>query len=192
MGPKYDDGGLSGSIAAFRIERSNVPVTDPTDPTFLTSITEGQQRAQGIELDGVWQTGGAWRLLANYAYTDAELTRDIPMDAVAGSDLPGVPRHSASVWIDYDRRDEAGDGWRVGAGFHAASSSWVEQSNTYRAAGYGVVNASGSYTAGRTSVSVAVKNLLDRDYDLPFWKMMEGRVAPGPERQVLLNVSRTF
>lgn len=75
---------------------------------------------------------------------------------------------------------------------HAASSSWVEQSNTYRTAGYGVVNASGSYTSGKTSVSIAVKNLLDRDYDLPFWKMMEGRVAPGPERQILLNVSRTF
>ena len=192
IGVKYDDGALSGSIAAFRIERSNVPVTDPTDPTFLTSITEGRQRAQGIELDGVWQTGGAWRVLANYAYTDAELTRDIPLGAVAGSDLPGVPRHSASLWIDHDRRDKAGDGWRAGAGIHAASPSWVEQSNTYRTAGYGVVNASASYTSGGTSISIAVKNLLDQDHDLPFWKMMEGRVAPGPERQILLNVSRAF
>lgn len=192
IGVKYDNGTLAGSIAAFRIERKNVPVTDPNDPTYLTSITEGQQRSKGVELDGVWQPGGAWRVMANYAYTDAELTADIPNGAPAGSDLPGVPRHSGSIWIDYDQRDEAGDGWRAGVGVHAASSSWINQSNSYKTAGYGVVNVSGSYTDGGMTYSVAIKNLLDRNYDLPFWKMMEGRVSPGAERQILLNVSHSF
>ena len=84
IGMKYDGGALSGSIAAYRIERENVPVTDPGDPTMLTSITEGQQRSQGIELDAVWQPGGAWKVTGNYAYTDAKLTADIPMGAPAG------------------------------------------------------------------------------------------------------------
>lgn len=192
IGMKYDDGTLSGSIAAFRINRRNVPVTNPEDPTFLTSITEGQQQSQGVELDAVWQPAGPWRVMANYAYTDAELTADIPNGAPAGSDLPGVPRHSGSIWLDYDQRDAAGSGWRAGVGVHAASSSWINQVNSYKTAGYAVVNASGSYTAGATTYSVAVKNLLDRDYDLPFWQMMEGRVAPAPERQILLNIRRSF
>lgn len=192
IGMKYDGGTVSGSIAAFRIERENVPVTDPNDPMMLTSITEGQQRSQGVELDAVWQPGGAWQVMANYAYTDAELTADIPMGAPAGSKLPGVPRHSGGIWVDYDARAGNGEGWRVGAGLHAVSSSPLDQVNTYQTAGYATVNASASYTRGAMTYALAVKNLFDTEYDLPMYGYMGGRVVPGAERQILFNISKRF
>ncbi len=59
VGVKLDSGtGLSGSLAAFQIERENVPVTNPADPYMLTSIPEGQQMSKGVEADVVWQPGG--------------------------------------------------------------------------------------------------------------------------------------
>ncbi|RJE78575.1 TonB-dependent siderophore receptor [Paracoccus sp. JM45] len=192
IGLKYDGGAVSGSIAAFRIERENVPVTDPTDPTYLTSITEGQQRSQGIELDAVWQPGGAWKVIANYAYTDAELTADIPMGATAGSKLPGVPRHSGGIWADYDARADDGEGWRAGAGLHAVSSSSLDQINTYDTAGYATVNASASHTQDGMTYALAVKNLFDTEYDLPMYGYMGGRVVPGAKRQIHVNISKRF
>ncbi|RHZ91285.1 TonB-dependent siderophore receptor [Cereibacter sphaeroides] len=192
IGLKYDGGAVSGSIAAFRIERENVPVTDPTDPTYLTSITEGQQRSQGVDLDAVWQPGGAWKVMANYAYSDAELTADIPLGAAAGSKLPGVPRHSGGLWLDYDARRDTGEGWRAGAGLHAVSSSPLDQMNTYKTDGYATVNASASYTRDGTTYALAVKNLFDKEYDLPMYGYMGGRVVPGAERQILVNISKRF
>lgn len=193
IGVKFDtDRGLSGSLAAYRIERENVPVTNPDDPMFLTMIPEGQQRSKGFEADVIWQPGGPVRLIANYAYTDAKLTRDIPMGASAGSDLPGIPRHSGGLWVDYDARGADGNGWRAGAGLHAVSASYVDQANQYETSGYTTIDASASYSRDDLSVSLYVKNLADRDYDQPFYKYLDGRVAPGSGRQVVLSLGKTF
>ncbi|MBU2934562.1 MULTISPECIES: TonB-dependent siderophore receptor [Pacificibacter] len=192
IGVKFDTGTLTGSLAAYRIERENVPVTDPDDPWMLTSLTEGVQRSQGIELDAVWQSGGPWKVIANYAYTDAELMEDIPNGATAGSKLPGVPSHSGGLWVDYDMREMNGNGWRVGAGLHAASSSYIDQENAYETAGYAVVNASASYTQAGTTYALAIKNLMDTEYDLPLYGYLGGRVAAGAERQFFLSISKTF
>ena len=194
IGVNLDTGtGLSGTVALFRIERENVPVTDPADPMMLTSITEGQQRSQGLEVDLVWQPQGPWKLIANYAITDAELTADIPGGgAPAGSTLAGVPRHSGGLWLDYDLRQHDGDGWRVGGGIHAASSAYVDAVNLYKTGGYATFDASTSYTRAGLSVGLHVKNLTDRDYFVPFARYLDGRVAPGDGRQWLLTISKTF
>lgn len=194
IGVKLDSGaGLSGTVALFRIDRVNVPVTDPTDPMMLTSITEGRQRSQGLEVDLVWQPQGPWKLIANYAFTDAELTADIPGGgAPAGSVLAGVPRHSGGLWLDYDRRDPDGDGWRMGSGIHAASSAYVDAINLYKTGGYATFDASASYSRAGLSVALQVKNLTDREYFSPFARYLDGRVAPGDGRQLLLSVSKTF
>jgi iron complex outermembrane receptor protein len=147
---------LSGSIAAFRIDSKNVPVTDPTDPTMLTSLTEGMQRSTGLELDAVWQAGGRWRVMSNYAYTDAKLTADIPMGALAGSTLAGVPSHSGRLWVDYDMRSGQ-VGWRMGTGLDAAAASCIDQESLYKTAGYTTFNASSSYSHADTAYSVAIK-----------------------------------
>ncbi|MEO9078210.1 MAG: TonB-dependent siderophore receptor, partial [Rhodanobacter sp.] len=82
--------GLSGTIAAFEQTRRNVATPDPSHTFF--SIQSGEQRARGVEGDLTWEPVPAFSLLANYAYTDAEVTQDtvIPI----GNNLPRVPRNS--------------------------------------------------------------------------------------------------
>ncbi|PGH57189.1 TonB-dependent siderophore receptor [Azospirillum palustre] len=193
VGVKFDSGtGLSGSLAVFRIERENVPVTNPADPFMLTSIPDGQQMSKGFEADLVWQPSGPWKLIANYAYTRAELTADIPNGAPAGSTLPGVPRHSGGLWLDYDTRTADGEGWRVGGGIHAVSSANIDQMNLYKTAGYATIDASASYTGDRFSVGLFAKNLTDRNYFTPYYRYLDGRAARGEGRKILLNVTKTF
>jgi iron complex outermembrane receptor protein len=191
IGLKFDTGKFSGSLAAFYIQRENVPVNDPDDATYLTFITEGMQRSQGVELDIVWRLFESWDLIANYAFTDAELTEDIPNGATAGSKLAGVPSHSGGFWIAHDMTQTNGNGWRMGGGISAASSSYVDQMNLYKTNGYIAFNTSVSYTYNETHISFAIKNLTDEDYN-QVYSYLDGRVAPAAERQFLLSLSQTF
>ncbi|MEP0071840.1 MAG: TonB-dependent siderophore receptor [Marinomonas sp.] len=192
LGVKFDTGTLSGSLAAFYIQRENVPVTDPDDATYLTSITEGMQRSQGVEVDLVWQLVEGWSLIANYAFTDAVLTEDIPNGAEAGSKLAGVPSHSGSLWVNYDMTQANGNGWRFGGGINTASSSFVDQANLYKTDGYWVANTSASYKYNDTKLTLAIKNIMGKDYDLAFYGYLDGRVAPATGRQFFINVTHSL
>ena len=64
---------LAGTIAIFNQIRNNVATADPTN--FLYSVQTGQQRARGAEADLTWEPIRALSLLANYAYTEATVTK---------------------------------------------------------------------------------------------------------------------
>lgn len=192
IGVKFDTGnGLSGSVAAFRIDRKNVPVTNPNDQMGATQIPEGRQRSTGIEADLVWQAGGPWKVIGNYALVNARLTADIPNGAKSGAGLPGVPRHQAGVWVDYDRRDADGQGWRAGAGLRGASSVWLDQANQWKLPGYVALDASASLTRGKMEFAVQGRNLTGADY----WtrnNFLGGTVAPGEGRQIGVSLTTRF
>ena len=88
--------GLSGTIALYQITRQNVLVSIPN--TFFYSQA-GEQRSQGVELDLVYEPTPAFSLLANYAFTDAEVTEDTTIPV--GSRLRAVPRHTGRLAARY-------------------------------------------------------------------------------------------
>jgi len=92
--------GLAFTVAAYRLDRSNVSVTDPQDPT--RSILVDAQRMKGVEagLDG--RITKRWTLTGGYAFQDGEITRSISATAQAGATMAQVPRHSLSLWNKYD------------------------------------------------------------------------------------------
>lgn len=192
VGAKFDTGsGLSGSVAAFRIDRRNVPVTNPKDPMMATQIPEGRQRSTGLEADLVWQSHGPWKVIANYAYVDARLTADIPGGAKSGASLPGVPRQKGGVWVDYDKRDTDGQGWRAGAGLRRESSVWLDQANMWKLPGHTALDASASWTRGNIEFAVSGRNLTNAKY----WTRLNylgGTVAPGEGRQIGVSLTARF
>lgn len=192
-GVKFDlDYGISGSAAMFQIERSNVPVTDPADPIMLSSLAIGQQRSRGFDAEITWQPDEHWKVMANYAYTDAELTRNIPKGAPAGNKLNQIPRHSGGVWIDYSfGTDGPLSGWSTGAGIHAASGAPTDLANTYNTESYFTADAALRYKHDGFSANLIVKNLTDEKYYLPF-QYLTGGVAAAPGRAVYLTVSQQF
>lgn len=190
-GLKFDLGhGLSGSAAAFHIERSNVPVTNPADPYGLTSLAIGEQRSQGFDADINWQPDEHWKILANYAYVDAQLTKDIPGGAAAGGKLVAIPQHSGGLWVDYSFGG-ALDGWSVGAGLHAASGSPLDLANTYRTKPYVTADAAIRYKREGFSANLVIKNLTDERHYTPYMYLIGG-AAPAPGRSALFNIAQRF
>lgn len=106
------EGGVTSTLNFFNTEKTNVITADPEDPTLRIQV--GEQRSRGIELDVIGEIRPGWNILANYAFTDAEVTNDntIPV----GDVLPNVPEHAAGIWTSYQFQDGPFSGLRLGTG----------------------------------------------------------------------------
>ncbi len=65
------DGKLFATVAYFDVTKQNVAVPDPNFP--LASIAFGEQRSRGVEFDVSGELLPGWKLIASYAYIDAEV-----------------------------------------------------------------------------------------------------------------------
>jgi len=110
-----------------------------------------------VETDLVWEPLPAFSLLANYAYTDAEVTRDntIPI----GDTLPRVPRNSGRIAARYRVLDGPAEGLSFGAGVTAYSRRELTLPNTVSVPGDALLDAQASYDFGRYTVEVSGVNL---------------------------------
>lgn len=150
--------GLSGTVAVFEQTRNNVATPDPENPIF--SIQTGQQRARGVETDLIWEPVPAFSLMANYARTDAEVTRDnaIPV----GDKLARVPKNSGRIAARYRVLRGAAKGLSFGAGVTALGARQNTLPNTVLVPGYAVFDAQAAYAFGRYAIEASVINLADR------------------------------
>jgi catecholate siderophore receptor len=101
VGAKWDiRPDLSLTAALYQLERSNVIVPVPNDPT-RTMLVDGQ-RARGAELGLMGRITSQWSVMGGYAYTDAEITKTQSVNALAGAIVAQVPKHTFSMWNRYD------------------------------------------------------------------------------------------
>ncbi len=150
---------LAGTIAIFNQNRDNVATPDPNN--FLYSVQTGQQRARGAEADLTWEAVRAFSLLANYAYTQATVTKDnsIPV----GDFLQRVPRNSGRVAARYRLQNGAAKGLSFGAGVTGFSSRQDTLPNTVSTPGYAALDAQAAYDFGRRyTIEGSAVNLTDR------------------------------
>jgi iron complex outermembrane receptor protein len=176
---------LSGQLAFYQIDRSNVAVSGNNDP--FSSIPGGTQRSQGFDTDWVWHVTPSLHLLGNYAYTDAKFTNDLrgPDDAQTpvseGTLLFGVPEHSTRFWANYDFPQPLLKGLSLGAGVYWQSETFLSNRyqalNDFKADSYHTFDASASYQFQRYKLAVTVKNLTDESY-FQSYGYLGGRVAP--------------
>ena len=166
---------LTGTIAAFDIQRQNVPV--------ITGVGIGAQTAEeskGYEADLIWQPNQNWKVLASYGHTNVVYS-DSNTGVPQGNRVPGVPQDLGRVWVNYSFDSPALRGWSVGAGAYVASSQYVDNFNLYKAPGYFTVDAKIAYETEHWRASLNVKNLTGEKYFVQFpW--FGGQVAPGDGR----------
>lgn len=176
--------GLTSTLAFFDIELSNVLTVDPADPFFR--IPTGEQRSRGIEFINTWQPIENFTLLASYAYTDAEVTRDNVIER--GTRLDNVPEHSGRLWTRYAR--ELGDGWIAGltGGWTYNASALIGIGSELEVPSYDVFELGAFMQRGPFLIDVKVDNLADQDYFLRGALGGNG-VIPGDERRVLISLA---
>ncbi|MBD8490684.1 TonB-dependent receptor [Echinicola sp. CAU 1574] len=118
FGMKRDffNGKWSTGLSVYRILKNNQLVPDPEDPNNQYSLQLGQTRAQGVEFDARGELAPGLVLVANYAYTDSEITKDTREDQV-GNLVPGFSKHLANAWLTYKLNEGTLKGFGVSAGF---------------------------------------------------------------------------
>ncbi|MGH8651660.1 MAG: TonB-dependent siderophore receptor [Gammaproteobacteria bacterium] len=190
---EWFDGALSASATYFHLTKSNLTIPIPGDPVHVDQI--GEARSQGFEFDLSGQITDYWRIIANYAYTDAEITKD--RDELGGSRntgnrLPGVPEHGGGLWSQLDFEN----GFGFGAGLYFATEREADQENTVQLPGYVRFDAALSYKRSigpsRVTLQVNLNNLLDQEYFEASNFCRRNCIIPGAPRTVLGQIRVEF
>lgn len=160
------DGRLVGSLAVFELTRENTPTLDPNDPNQFFTVPIGEARSEGIELDVAGEILPGWNVIANYALTETDITRD--NSGNVGNALFNVPRHSGSVYSTYEFLGGDLQGLKLGAGVVLRDERQGDLANSFQLPGYGIVNLLAAYTVkthgARLTAQFNVENLTDTRY----------------------------
>ncbi|WP_437614928.1 TonB-dependent siderophore receptor [Erwinia sp. V71] len=178
---------LSLTTAAFQITKTNVKASDPLDSDY--SVTTGEQRVRGIEVDITGEILPGWQLIASSAYLDARITHD--EDYAEGNRLTGVPFWSGSLWTTYQLQQGRFAGLKLGTGLQAVGARKGDLDNSYSVDGYYRLDASISYPINKNlEVSLLGRNLTDQDYIATPVSRTENH--PGAPRAFYATLKATF
>lgn len=162
VGLKYQPPGTETMLTAslYHLTQRNVLNRDLSDP--LKSIATGEQVSRGLELEAVSDLSERLRMTASYSYNDAEVTQS--NDGNEGKAPLNVPRHLASLWLDY----RLPFGLGVSGGARYTGSNYGDNDNRVKNEGYTLVDAGVHYDfgGGLDGVRLAfnARNLADKRY----------------------------
>ena len=180
--------GLTGTVALYQITRQNVRTADPGNP--FASIQSGEQRSRGFETDIVYEPSTALSILATYAYTDAEVTKDNTLPV--GDRPTRVPEHSARVAVRYRFEGGSLSGLEIGGGLTAVSDRELTLPNVTSVDGSVLFDAQASYDFGVAEISLSVVNLTDEDSFEPYQYLAASIVAPTQPRSAFVTLRKSF
>lgn len=165
VGIRYQPVGSSTllSAALYELTQTNVLTEDPADSRY--DVQTGKVRSRGLELEARMKVNRALSLTAAYNYTDARTVADTDASLV-GRRTEGVPRHSGSLWVDYNlaalglERASVAAGVRVMGAQPTAASASDPQTK-----GYTLLDLLLSYRLdAHWEARLKVQNLANKDY----------------------------
>jgi iron complex outermembrane receptor protein len=195
VGAKYTsaDGNIAGTVAAFKMKKTNVLTADPVNAG--QSIAIGEAESKGIEVDFNARLPGDVQVLLSYAYTDAYagsgvLDPDFARLVSAGDPLINIPKHNGNLLV---LKDINLDGHRLtlGGGVKYVSSRLGETGTHFFLPSYTLVRLLASYEITKKfSVSGEINNVTDKEYYPSSFAALW--VAPGAPRQYQIRTTYHF
>lgn len=190
VGAKWDllDNRLSVTAAVFRLERTNMKTTDPTNPAL--TILAGEQRTDGFEATFSGQITDKWNVYGGYAYLDAEITKsNSKTNGVAneGQTPTLTPRNSANLWVVRSLTPE----WRIGAGANYVDDQFTSLENNVVMPGYTTYDAALFYNVPQWDMALRLKNVFDKDYYASAHGSVD-LITPGAPRTLELSANYRF
>jgi catecholate siderophore receptor len=186
LGAKWDLGrGIALTAAAYRLDRGNVIVPDPQDPTRSQLVDA--QRTKGVELGVAGNLTAAWSVAGGYAWQDGEITRSLSATVPAGARLAQLPEHSFSLWNRYDfsRR------WGAGVGVIHRSEVFSSTDNGVVLPSFTRVDAALFFSLGsKLRAQLNVENLFDVDYYS--YAHSNNNITPGSPRALRAALTTRF
>lgn len=183
LGLRYRSGGLRGSVSLFRIKRVNAVTADPVDPDY--SINAGEQRVNGVEVEGELQISDGWRISAGYAYLDGEVTRS--NDGIAGLRIGDLPKHSFTARTELEI---PGTPLTLRGGVHHITDRVLVDGSAVVLPAYTLADLGLGLELKPFRIDATVRNLFDQRY---FTASGNGfAVYPGDPRTFTLRLSLGF
>ncbi len=150
---------LAFTAAVYRLDRTNVAITDPADST-KTILVDGQ-RATGVELGATGRLSKSWSIAGGYAYQDGHIDTTQSATVLAGARLAQLPRHTFSLWNRYDLNSQ----WGFGVGTIYRDAIFAATDNTVTLPGFVRFDLAVFYKINRHfRAQLNLENLLDREY----------------------------
>ncbi|WP_280374861.1 TonB-dependent siderophore receptor [Pseudomonas sp. BN515] len=190
VGAKWDllDNRLSVTAAVFRLERTNMKTTDPTNPAL--TILAGEQRTDGFEATFSGQITDKWNVYGGYAYLDAEITKsNSKTNGVAneGQTPTLTPRNSANLWVVRSLTPE----WRIGVGANYVDDQFTSLENNVVMPSYTTYDAALFYNVPQWDMALRLKNVFDKDYYASAHGSVD-LITPGAPRTLELSANYRF
>ena len=186
LGAKWDlRPDLAFSAALYRLDRSNVVITDPADST--RSLLVDGQRAKGVELGLTGRLTASWSIVVGYAYQDGTIRTTQSATIVAGARLAQLPRHTFSLWNRYDVNRQ----WGLGLGTIYRDEMFAATDNIVRLPGFVRFDAAiFCRVSARVRAQLNIENTFDRGYSATAHS--NTNITPGSPRAVRVGVTTKF
>jgi catecholate siderophore receptor len=185
MGVKWDiSNALSFTTAVYRLNRLNTRAVDPNDPTRI--VQTGSTRTSGYELGLNGSVTRDWRIAGGYAHQDASITSDT-IAAHAGARVAQVPRHTFSLWNNYQVSSRLG----AGLGIVHRSDMFAAVDNMVTLPGYTRADAAVFFAlTEKMRLQANVENLFDGKY----YVNADGNnnISPGSPRAIRIGLTARF
>lgn len=168
MKNQFFNGRLTSTMAGYVITKKNnltrdLSVIDETG-SFPFQIALGEQQSRGFEWDLAGEPLPGWQMIATYAYTNTEVTKDNNPDLV-GKRLYSVPLNSVSFWSSYEIQSGLFKGLKGGVGVYYNSQRYADLNNTVKLGDYVRLDAMVSYPVTKhVKLALNLKNLNDERY----------------------------
>jgi iron complex outermembrane receptor protein len=164
---KTPENAVSGTLALFKMDKTNVLTSDPANAGF--SLAVGAAQSKGVEADVTAHLPLNMRAVLSYAYVDAFISKslldpDFARPLAAGAPLINIPKNSGNVTLFED----IGLGQRMltlGAGVNYVGSRLGETGTNFYLPSYTLVKLVASFdVTDRLQIWAEVNNLLDKQY----------------------------
>jgi iron complex outermembrane recepter protein len=150
---------LITSLSIFNVEKQNVLTSDVMHPGFFVQL--GKVRSRGIEIDILGEISKQVSVVANYAFTDAEVTEDADSSFV-GNNVWNTPRQMINTWLMLKPGGTI-KGFQVGIG----QTSVIDRGSNdgdITLPNYTRFDATLAYQRNKYKIAVFLENLFDKRY----------------------------
>lgn len=186
VGFKWDIAGkIALTAATYQLDRRNVAIPDPADPT--RSLLVDGQRTRGVEVGIAGRITWQWQIMGGYALQNGRYLATQSATIAQGSRLPQLPKHSASLWNRYDFNSRFG----IGLGAIHRGSIYASADNTVRLPAYTRWDAAVYFAAAKSvDLQLNVENLFDTRYSIS--ANSNQNISPGSPRAAVLTARIRF
>ncbi|SEW39603.1 iron complex outermembrane recepter protein [Chitinophaga sp. YR573] len=163
------NGRFNSTVSVYQITKNNVLVADnehtnPANGEYSYSKQTGQQQIKGVEVDLRGDIVRNLGVVINYAYTDAQISKDSDPKLV-GNIVPGTSKHIQNTWMTYRVAQGVLNGLRLSAGYQymiGRVAGMIYDKSENPLPDYFRLDAGIGYTSNKFSINLNVNNVFDK------------------------------